>query len=112
MDAAAHTVLMADKMDKYHSGNMITSLPHFQKGAAIFPLILGLPGQPLNVRHGYDSRGSNTSFELEFKEIKVPDQAVDANPAAQRPASVSTVVAAQVKKQLRLASNRQIAVDH
>lgn len=112
MDAAAHTVLMADKMDKYHSGNMITSLPHFQNGAAIFPLILGLPGQPLNVRHGYDSRGSNTSFELEFKEITVPDQGVAANPPSQRPASVSTVVAAQVKKQLRLASNRQIAVDH
>ena len=111
MDAAATTVLMADKMDKYHSGNMITSLPHFQNGAAIFPLILGLPGQPLNVRHGYDSRGSNTSFELEFKEIQVP-VASAANTASQRPASVSTVVVAQVKKQLRLASNRQIAVDH
>ena len=110
-DAAAQTVLMADKMDKYHSGNMITSMPHFNKGAAIFPLILGLPGQPIHVRHGYDSRGSNTSFELEFRNVTVPTGS-GPDVASQRPSQVSTVVAAQVKKQLRLASNRQIAVDH
>ena len=107
LNACHHLALMDNKIAKYSSGNMITSLSHFQTGCAVFPLVLNLPGEPLHVRTGYDSRGANTSFEVEFRNI----EPITANAGAQEPAFISTFIAAQTKRQLRIAANRQVAYD-
>ena len=72
------------------------------------PLILNLPGQSLNVRSGFNSRGTNTNMEFEVQGLALPG--VDA--ATQVPADLSTFVVAQTTAQIRIGGNRQIAVDH
>ena len=86
---------------------MITSLGHFQTGCAVFPLVLNMPGEPMHVRTGYDSRGANTSFEVEFRNITPIAQ----NDDTQDTGLMSAFVAAQTKRQLRIAANRQVAFD-
>ena len=108
LDAATTLAQLSDKVGNHSVGNMVSSLAHFQGGAAAFPLILNLPGQPLHVRSGYSTKGSNTSLELQFKNITPKTAAA----APQDVATISTFVAVQTKKQLRIAAHRSIAVDH
>ena len=100
--------MTGDGEDIVRLGNMVSNLAHFQGGAAAFPLILNLPGQPLHVRSGYSTKGSNTSMELQFKNLTPKTAAA----ASQDVATMSTFVAVQTKKQLRIAAHRSIAVDH
>ena len=74
----------------------------------VVPLILNLPGQSLNVRSGFNSRGTNTNLEFELKGLQLSTAAA----ATQIPDQLSTFVVAQTMAQLRIAGNRQIAVDH
>ena len=74
----------------------------------VIPLILNLPGQSLNVRSGFNSRGTNTNMEFEVQGLALP--AADA--ATQVTVDLSTFVVAQTTSQIRIAGNRQIAVDH
>ena len=107
LNACHHLALMDNKLAKYSSGNMITSLGHFQTGCAVFPLVLCLPGEPLHVRTGYDSRGANTSFEVEFRNITP----IAPNNGTQDTGFMSAFIAGQTKRQLRIAANRQVAYD-
>ena len=108
LHAATTLAQLSDKDGNHTVGNMVSSLAHFQGGAAAFPLILNLPGQPLHVRSGYSTKGSNTSMELQFKNVRPKTE----SEASQDVATISTFVAVQTKKQLRIAAHRQISVDH
>ena len=110
LNAACDLSLLMDRTTMDKSGHSVTSLEHYQSGMFVIPLILDLPGQSLNVRSGFNSRGTNTNMELELQGITLPAAAAHVN--NQIPADVSTFVVVQTTAQLRIAGNRQIAIDH
>ena len=90
-------------------GHSVTSLSHYQTGMCVIPLVLNLPGNALNVRSGFNSRGTNCNLELELKGLTLPT----ADPGATEVTDqLSTFVVAQTTAQLRIAGNRQLAIDH
>ena len=48
-------------------GNLITSLTDFNAGKCVIPLQLCMPNQPINIKSGYNSRGSSTQFSVSLK---------------------------------------------
>ena len=78
----------------------------FNDGKAVFPLQLCMPGQPVNVQSGYNSRGNNTQFSISLTGQTLP--AVDAD--AQVTAAISTLVVVETTAQLRIAGAKQISV--
>ena len=85
-------------------GHSVTSFEHYQNGMFVIPLVLNLPGQSLNVRSGFNSRGTNTKMEFEVKGLQLPQQTLLRK--------FSSFVVAQTTAQIRIGGNRQIAVDH
>ena len=108
MNAACDLSLLTDRTTMDKMGHSVTSFEHYQNGMFVIPLILNLPGQSLNVRSGFNSRGTNTNMEFEVQGLALPA----ANAATQVPADLSTFVVAQTTAQIRIGGNRQIAVDH
>ena len=87
-------------------GNMLTSLGDWNDGKAIFPLQLCMPGQPINVRVGYNSRGNNTQFS-----ISITNQTMETlDLPSQRTASISTLVIAETSSEMRISGGRQVAI--
>ena len=76
----------------------------------IVPLILCFPGQPVNVRSGFNSKGTNTNLEFEVSGISA--KTIPAGNASQLSDKISTFIAVQTTAQLRISGNRQIAVDY
>ena len=75
---AAHELLMISDQHPYSGrGNMITSMTDFNDGKAIFPLQLSMPGQPVNLMSGYNSRGNNTQFSVSLQGQVVPTASAD-----------------------------------
>ena len=85
---------------------MLCSLSDWNNGKAIIPLQLQMPGQPVNVQSGYNSKGNNTQFSVSIQGQVVPT----ADAAAQITAALSTMVIVETTAQLRIAGSRQIAV--
>jgi len=109
LNAACDLSLVADKMTLDKQGHSVTSLSHYQTGMCVIPLVLNLPGNALNVRSGFNSRGTNCNLEFEIKGLTLPT----ATPATtELTDQLSTFVVAQTTSQLRIAGNRQLAIDH
>ena len=85
---------------------MITSLTDWNQGKALIPLQLCMPGQPIHVQSGYNSRGNNTQFSVSLQGQVVP--AADAD--AQVTAAISSLVVVETTAQLRIAGAKQISV--
>jgi len=109
MTAACDLSMIGDKMSLDKAGHSVTSLSHYQTGLCVIPLVLNLPGNALNVRSGYNTRGTNCNLEFELKGLQMPSPTPGGTEIT---ASLSTFVVAQATSQLRIAGNRQIAVDH
>ena len=108
MDAVHDLSYITDKVHASSPGHMCTSLTHFNQGMAVFPLVLNMPGQPLNVMSGYDSRGNSTQIEFIVKG-QVPPVA---DPATGTTASISTFVVLETTAQLRISAGRQTSVQY
>ena len=87
---------------------MVTSLTHFNNGMAVFPLVLNMPGQPLNVMSGYDSRRNSTQIEFIVKGQVPPVADNDSGVTA----SISTFVVLETTAQLRISAGRQTSVQY
>ena len=85
---------------------MITSLTDWNVGKAIVPLQLSMPGQPVNVKSGYNSRGNNTQFSVSLQGQVVPA----ANATSQVSAAISTLVIVETTAELRISGAKMIAV--
>ena len=108
LDAAHEMVMCADQHGLTGRGNMVSSLLDYNDGKAIFPLQLCMPGQPLNVQSGYNSRGNNTQFSFSLSGQVIP--AADA--AAQTTAAISTMVIVETTAQMRIAGAKQISISY
>ena len=109
LTAAADLSLVGDKMTLDRPGHSVTSLSHYQTGMCVIPLTLNLPGNALNLRTGYNTRGTNCNMELELKGLELPAATPTTTGVTDQ---LSTFVVAQATSQLRIGGNRQIAVDH
>lgn len=108
LDAAHKAVMTTDNVSLTSSSNMISSLHDFQDGKCIFSLPLALPGQPINVMAGYDSRGNQTQMVF-----SVSGQTLDAADAdAQNVASISTFVVAETTAELRISAAASLSIAH
>ena len=106
LDACHELVMISDSHSLAGRGNMITGLGDWNDGKAVFPLQLCMPGQPINVRVGYNSRGNNTQFS-----ISITNQTMETvNAAAQVTASISTLVIAETSSEMRISGGRQVAI--
>ena len=108
LNAAADLSLYTNQVHKHDAGHMVTSLDEYQNGKCVIPLILNLPGQALNIRSGFNSRGAQTNMEFEVKGLT--PLTPDAN--SQTVGEISTFIAVQTTAQLRIAGSRQVATDH
>ena len=72
MNAACDLSLLTDRTTMDKMGHSVTSFEHYQNGMFVIPLILNLPGQSLNVRSGFNSRGTNTNMEFEVQGLALP----------------------------------------
>ena len=106
LDAAHELTMMTDSTGLTGRGNMITSLTDWNVGKAIIPLQLSMPGQPVNVKSGYNSRGNNTQFSVSLQGQVVPA----ANAASQVSAAISTLVIVETTCELRIAGAKMVAV--
>ena len=109
LNAACDLSLLTDRVTMDKMGHSVTSLSHYQTGMCVIPLVLNLPGQSLNVRSGFNSRGPNTNMEFEVKGLALPTATPN---TTQLTDTLSTFVVAQTSAQLRIGGNRQVAVDH
>jgi len=107
LNAACDLSLLTDRPTMDKAGHSVTTLKHFHNGNFVIPLILNLPGNSLNTRTGFNSRGTNTNMELQLSGLTAPTAAA----ATQIPDSISTIVVAKTTAQLRIGGNRQVAVD-
>ena len=85
---------------------MVTGLTDWNVWKAVIPLQLSMPGQPVNVQAGYNSRGNNTQFSVSLQGQVVPA----ANADSQITAAISTLVVVETTAQLRIAGAKQISV--
>lgn len=108
LNAACDLSLVGDTMTMDKQGHSVTSLSHYQTGMCVLPLVLNLPGNALNVRSGFNSRGTNCNLEFELKGLTLPTADDETGLTAQ----LSTFVVVATTAQLRIAGNRQIAIDH
>ena len=106
LDAAHELTMISDSLGLTGKGNMVTSLTDWNQGKAIVPLQLQMPGQPVNVQSGYNSKGNNTQFSVSLQGQVVPTATAD----AQITAGLSTLVIVETTAQLRIAGSRQVAV--
>ena len=106
LDAVHELTMISDSLGSTGRGNMLCSLSDWNNGKAIIPLQLQMPGQPVNVQSGYNSKGNNTQFSVSIQGQVVPT----ADAAAQITAALSTMVIVETTAQLRIAGSRQIAV--
>ena len=106
LDAVHELTMISDSHGYSSRGNMITGLDSWNGGKAVIPLQLCMPGQPVNVMSGYNSRGNNTQFSLSLQG-QVP---ATANADSQVTASISTLVVVETTAQLRIAGSKQLAV--
>ena len=108
LDAAHEMLMISDQHGHTGRGNMVSSLLDYNDGKAVFPLQLCMPGQPLNVQSGYNSRGNNTQFSFSLQGQVIP--AADAD--AQTTAAISTMVIAETTAQMRIAGAKQISISY
>ena len=106
LDAAHELLMVSDQHGHSGRGNMVSSLPDFNDGKAVFPLQLCMPGQPINVATGYNSRGNNTQFSVSLTGQTLPTADAD----AQVTAAISTLVVVETTAQLRIGGAKQISV--
>ncbi|MDC0525582.1 hypothetical protein OAO87_01190 [bacterium] len=114
LDAAHSLALLANRVPYSHTragmtGGQIHSLTDYNAGKFVVPLSLNLPSEPNNVMSGFSSRGANTSFSYEAKGM-TPDVVDPTNNPAQLSADLSTYVLVKTTAQLRISSQRQVAV--
>jgi hypothetical protein len=106
LDAAHEMLMISDGHGLSGRGNMVTGLTDWNVGKAVIPLQLSMPGQPVNVQAGYNSRGNNTQFSVSLQGQVVPA----ANADSQITAAISTLVVVETTAQLRIAGAKQISV--
>jgi hypothetical protein len=108
LDAAHELLMVSDGHGNNGRGNMITSLQDWNNGKAIVPLQLSMPGQPVNVMAGYNSRGNNTQFSVSISGQTMPAANVD----AQISGRISTLVIVETTAQLRISGAKQVSVSY
>ena len=106
LDAAHELTMISDSVGLTGRGNMITSLTDWNVGKAIIPLQLSMPGQPVNVKSGYNSRGNNTQFSVSLQGQVIPTADAD----AQVTTALSTLVICETTAEMRIGGARQIAI--
>ena len=87
-------------------GNMVTGLQDWNVGKGIIPLQLSMPGQPVNVMSGYNSRGNNTQFSVSLQGQVCPA----ANADSQVTAQISTLVVVETTAQLRVNGMKNVSI--
>lgn len=113
LHAAEQVRYISDKMDQKSTGNMITSLAHYQKSHCIIPLCLSMTGHGPEVMSGFDSRSSNTSLDFTTLALTMPTAAHAADTAdAQITDKVSTFAVVETTSQLRISLGRQLSIAH
>ena len=108
LDAAHELTMISDSTGNTGRGNMITGLTDWNVGKGIIPLQLQMPGQPVNLQTGYNSRGNNTQFSISLQGQVVPTAAAD----SQVTAAISTLVVVETTAQMRIAGAKQISISN
>lgn len=108
MDAAADTVLVADKISLKSSGHLIQSLKDWNYGKGVFPCVLHMTENPQFIRSGYDARGSNSSCSVNFNNLLMPSTAA----TKAQVDHVSLVTIAEVSQVLHIKGGRQLLVEY
>jgi hypothetical protein len=108
LDSAHEIIMCSDSHGSNSRGNMITGLIDWNDGKAIIPLQLQMPGQPVHLQTGYNSRGNNTQFSVSIQGQVIPT--ADAN--TQVTAAISTLVVVETTAQMRIAGAKQISISH
>jgi hypothetical protein len=90
------------------AGNLITSLTDFNVGKCVIPLQLCMPNQPINIKSGYNSRGSSTQFSVSLKGLTTPTEHID----SQISSTISSLVCVETTAELRIGSGRSVAISH
>ena len=106
LDAVHELLMCSDQHGHTGRGNMICSLQDWNVGKCIVPLQMCMPGQPINLMSGYNSRGNNTQFSVSIAGQDVPA----ANAASQVTDQVSSMVICETTAQLLIAGAKQISV--
>jgi hypothetical protein len=88
------------------TGNMVTSLTHYQNGNFVIPLILNVPSAGPGTMTGFNSRGGNSTFNISIQGQVVPT----ANAASQTTGQISTTIVAETTSELRISSGKSILV--
>ena len=57
---------------------MITNLKSYQKALCVIPTSFAMPGVPTEVKTGQDSRGMNTSIDIQTMNLTLPSADADA----------------------------------
>ena len=100
--------MISDSHGNTGRGNMISSLKDWNVGKFILPLQLSMPGQPVNVQAGYNSRGNNTQFSVSISGQTVPAE----NAESQISGRISTLVVVETTAQMRISGAKQSSVSY
>lgn len=105
LDAAFDIVYGQHKVGTDSKGVMMFTLPDYNVGKCVIPLILDHPVMSKHQAGGYDSRGANTAINFTFEgaaQVTAADQA--------KKAEISAIVVLQSTQELRVSSGKQMAI--
>ena len=108
LDAAHETIMLTNEHGLGARGTMVSSLADFCDGKAIFPLILNMPGNPIAVSSGLNTRGANTQFSVSLQGQTLPA----ANAAAQVTAALSTYVLVETTATMMIQGAKSVAMSY
>ena len=108
LDAAHETIMLTNEHGLGARDTMVSSLTDFCDGKAIFPLILNMPGNPIAVSSGLNTRGANTQFSVSLQGQTLPA----ANAAAQVTAALSTYVLVETTATMMIQGAKSVAMSY
>tara|TARA_B110000027_G_scaffold56574_1_gene61301 strand:+ start:66 stop:524 length:459 start_codon:yes stop_codon:yes gene_type:complete len=106
LEACHDLTMITAQSSQSGSGNMVTSLTHYQNGNFVIPLVLNVPSAGPGTMTGFNSRGGNSTFNISITGQVIPT--ADAN--AQTTNQISTTVIAETTCELRISSGKSILV--
>ena len=108
VDAAHEAVMLTNEHGFSGRGTMVSSLADFCDGKAIFPLILNMPGNPISVASGLNTKGSNTQFSVSLQGQTLPA----ANADSQTVAALSTYVLVETTATLHIHGQKSVSMQY
>ena len=107
LDAAHEAIMLTDEHGYGGRGTMTSSLADFCDGKAIFPLILNMPGNPIAVTSGVNTRGANSQFSIDFTGQTIPA----ASAGAQTTAALSTYVLVETTSTMHIHGAKSVQME-